>query len=251
MADGAGTTALAGRRVLVAGASTGLGAALVAICAGAGAGVGAIARNREALEEVARSAGAVAAAADLRDPAAAADAVAHVAAALGGLDALVITAGVMLHSPIGDGRSQDWDEIYGANVLGTLHVAHAAIPHLREAECGDLVVVSSTSADRVTAADYGVYASTKAAQSRLAEALRIELADSAPNVRVTLVKPGFMNTPGLGKGTRNAEVRERIVALKERIGLAPEVVAAEIRHLLELPPEVTVPEVTIVPTARP
>ena len=46
-------------------------------------------------------------------------------------------------------------------------------------------------------------------------------------------------------------MRERIVALKERIGLAPEVVAAEIRHLLELPPEVTVPEVTIVPTARP
>jgi NADP-dependent 3-hydroxy acid dehydrogenase YdfG len=250
VADGAPTTALDGRRVLVAGASTGLGAALVAVCAGAGAAVGAIARASEALEQVARSAGAVAAPADLRDPAAAADAVAQVAAALGGLDALVITAGVMLHSPIGDGRTEDWDEIYGANVLGTLHVTHAALPHLREAACGDLVIVSSTSADRVTAADYGVYASTKAAQSRIADALRVELADSAPNVRVTLVKPGFMNTPGLGKGTRNPEVQERIVALKERIGLPPEFVASEIRHLLELPPEVTVPEVTIVPTAR-
>jgi NADP-dependent 3-hydroxy acid dehydrogenase YdfG len=250
VADGAPTTTLVGRRVLVAGASTGLGAALVGICAGAGAAVGAIARASDALDEVARSTGAIAAPADLRDPAGAADAVARVAAALRGLDALVITAGVMLHSAIGDGRTDDWDEIYSANVLGTLHVAHAALPHLREAECGDLVIVSSTSADRVTAADYGVYASTKAAQSRIAEALRVELAASAPNVRVTLVKPGFMNTPGLGKGTRNPEVRERIVALKERIGLPPVVVAAEIRHLLELPPEVTVPEVTIVPTAR-
>jgi NADP-dependent 3-hydroxy acid dehydrogenase YdfG len=250
VADGVPTTALEGRRVLVAGASTGLGAAVVAICAGAGAAVGAIARASEALEQVARSAGAAAAPADLRNPAEASDAVAQVAAALGGIDAVVITAGVMLHSPIGDGRTEDWDEIYGANVLGTLHVAHAALPHLRKAVHGDLMIVSSTSADRVTAADYGVYASTKAAQSRIADALRLELAASAPNVRVTLVKPGFMNTPGLGKGTRNPEVRERIVALKERIGLRPGLVATEIRHLLELPSEVTVAEVTIVPTAR-
>lgn len=245
------STALAGRRILVAGASTGLGAATVALCADAGARVGAIARTHQTLADVARATGATAVAADLGDPASATDAVAHIATELGGLDALVITAGVMLHSLIGDGRADDWEASYRANVLGTLHVAGAAIPHLRAAEHGDLVVVASTSADRVTAADYGVYASTKAAQAQLAEALRIELADSAPHVRVTLVKPGFMNTPGLGKGTRNPEVKQRITALKERIGLAPELVAAEIRHVLELPPQVTMPELTIVPTARP
>lgn len=247
----AGSTALAGRRILVAGASTGLGAATVALCAKAGASVGAIARTQGTLEHVARSTGATAVAADLADPNAATDAVARIATELGGLDALVVTAGVMLHSPIGDGRADDWEASYRANVLGTLHVTAAAIPHLRATERGDLVVVASTAADRVTAADYGVYASTKAAQARLTEALRIELADSAPHIRVTLVKPGFMNTPGLGKGTRNPEVKQRITALKERIGLAPELVAAEIRHVLELPQEVTMTELTIVPTARP
>lgn len=244
------SSSLAGRRVLVAGASTGLGAALVRLCSETGARVGAIARTQGPLEEVTRAAGAVAATADLGDPAGASDAVNRIATELGGLDALVITAGVMLHSLIGDGRSEDWEASYRSNVLGTLHVAHAALPHLRAAEQGDLVVVASTSADRVTAADYGVYASTKAAQARLTDALRIELAETAPNVRVTLVKPGFMNTPGLGKGTRNPAVKERIIALKERIGLAPELVAAEIRHVLELPPQVTMPEVTIMPTAR-
>jgi NADP-dependent 3-hydroxy acid dehydrogenase YdfG len=120
---------------------------------------------------------------------------------------------------------------------------------LRAAKRADLVMVASTASDRVTGPDYGVYAATKAAQARIADGLRLELAD-APNVKITLVKPGFMNTPGLGKGTRDPEVRRRIVALKEEIGLPPELVAAEIQHLLELPLEVSIPELTIVPQPR-
>jgi NADP-dependent 3-hydroxy acid dehydrogenase YdfG len=130
-----------------------------------------------------------------------------------------------------------------------LHITHAALPHLKAAKRADLVVVASTSADRVTAADYGVYAATKAAQARLAEAFRVELSEE-PHVRVSLVKPGFMNTPGLGSGTRDPELRRNVVALKQRIGLSPELVALQIRHLLELPQEVTIPELTIIPTAR-
>ena len=244
-----GQPRLAGRRVLIAGGRPDSAQRWSERAPRPAPKFGAIARTREKLEDVTRPAGALATVADLGDPAAATDAVTRIADAFGGLDALVVTAGVMLHSPIGDGRNDDWAQIYRANVLATLHVVHAALPHLRASELADLVIVSSTAADRVTAADYGVYASTKAAQARLADALRVELADATPKVRVTLVKPGFMNTPGLGQGTRNPEVRERIIALKERIGLAPRLVANEIRHLLELPPEVTVPELTIVPTA--
>src|SRR5258706_186582 len=80
--------------------------------------------------------------------------------------------------------------------------------------------VGPTWADRVTAADFGFYATTKAAQAQLAEALRVELVDDR-NIRVSLVKPGFMNTPGLGIGTRNPELRQQVEALKERIGLPP------------------------------
>ena len=66
----------------------------------------------------------------------------------------------------------------------------------------------------------------------------------------TLVKPGFMNTPGLGTGTRDPNLQARVVEQKQAIGLPPERVAAVIRQLLELPAEVSVPEITIVPTPR-
>lgn len=250
MTEGPRSGSLAGRRILVTGGSTGLGAALAIACSRDGARVGVVARSAERLEDVAHAAGAVALPADIGDPEAAAAAVTEIAARLGGLDALVNNAGVMLHSPVGAGLTEDWDTIFRINVLGMLHVTHAALPHLRSAARADLVVVASTAADRVTAADYGVYAATKAAQARLTDALRLELAD-APHVRVALVKPGFMNTPGLGPGTRDPQLQEQVLALKQRIGLSPETVAAEIRHLLALPPEVTLAEITILPTARP
>lgn len=241
---------LHGRRILVTGGSTGLGAALAVACRRAGASVGILARSAERLGAVADATGAVGVAADVGDPDAASRAVEEIAARLGGLDGLVNNAGVMLHSPVGAGYARDWEEILRINVLGTLHVTHAALPHLRAAADADLMTIASTASDRVTAADFGVYAATKAAQARLVDGLRLELAD-APHVRVSLVKPGFMNTPGLGIGTRDPALQQSIVGLKERIGLAPEVVAEQVRHLLALPWEVTVPEITIVPSARP
>jgi NADP-dependent 3-hydroxy acid dehydrogenase YdfG len=242
--------ALHGRRVVITGGSSGLGAALAAASAAAGASVAVIGRDPERLGAVGEATGAFQVTGDIGDSAAAGEAVEAAAEALGGIDALVNNAGIMLHSPIGTGLHADWAEIVRVNVLGMLHVTSAALPHLRAAERSDLVVVASTAADRVTGADYGVYAATKAAQMRLTDALRLELADDR-QIRISLVKPGFMNTPGLGPGTRNPELQRQVVALKERIGLPPGLVADEICHLLALPPEVTVPELTIVPTARP
>ena len=156
----------------------------------------------------------------------------------------------MLHSLIGDGLDEDWDAIVRVNILGMLHVTSAALPYLRAAALADLVVIASLASDRVAAPDYSVYAATKAAQLRLTEGLRLELAEDR-GIRVSLVKPGFMNTAGIGTGTRDPERQKQVLELKERIGLPPAVVAEEIRHLLALPAEVTVPELTIVPTARP
>jgi NADP-dependent 3-hydroxy acid dehydrogenase YdfG len=59
-----------------------------------------------------------------------------------------------------------------------------------------------------------------------------------------------MNTPGLGTGTRDPELQARVLEQKQAIGLPPERVAAVVRQLLELPAEVSVPEITIVPTPR-
>jgi clavulanate-9-aldehyde reducatase len=241
---------LSGRRVVITGGSSGLGAALAAACAASGARVAVIGRSQERLNAVAEATGASAFVGDIGDPAAATAAVEAAATALGGIDAFVNNAGLMLHSHVSAGLAEDWEQIFRANVLGMLHVTSAAIPHLRAADRADLLVIASTSADRVTAADYGVYSGTKAAQARLTDGLRLELAEDR-QIRVVLVKPGFMNTPGLGPGTRNPALQEQIVALKERIGLPPAMVAEQIRHLIAMPQEITIPELTIIPTARP
>jgi len=241
--------ALAGRKILITGGSTGLGAALAGLCTQAGAAVGIVARSAERLAEVADATGAVAVPVDISDFDAATAAVEEIAGRLGGIDTLVNNAGVMLHSPVGAGFAEDWQRIFDINVIGTLHVTRAALPYLRAAPRGDLLMVASTSADKVTAPDYGVYAATKAAQARLVDGLRLELAD-APHVRVVLVKPGFMNTPGLGPGTRNPELQQNVVALKEKIGLPPVRVAEQLLHVLAVPPEVTITELTIMPTAK-
>ena len=244
------TGGLDGRRVLITGGSSGLGAALAAACAQDGARVAVIGRDRERLAGVAEATGAFAIAADIGDPGSAGEAVTTAVAELGGIDALVNNAGLMLHSLVGSGLHEDWEQIVRVNVLGMLHVTNAALPHLRAATRSDLVIVSSTASDRVTGADYGVYAATKAAQARLTDGLRLELVEDR-QIRISLVKPGFMNTPGLGPGTRNPELQRQVVALKERIGLSPDLVADEICHLLALPQQVTVPELTIIPTERP
>jgi NADP-dependent 3-hydroxy acid dehydrogenase YdfG len=244
------TGQLAGRRILVSGGSSGLGAAIAVACARDGAAVAAIGRDSGKLDALAAAAGVTPIVADIADPVAARAAVESSAAALGGLDGLVNNAGLMLHSLVGDGLAEDWDAIVRVNILGMLHVTSAALPFLRDATLADLVVIASLASDRVAAPDYSVYAATKAAQLRLTEGLRLELAEDR-GIRISLVKPGFMNTAGIGTGTRDPERQKQVLELKERIGLLPEVVAEEIRHLLALPPEVTVPELMIVPTARP
>jgi len=241
---------LQGRRILVSGGSSGLGAAIATACAEDGAAVAAIGRDRGKLDALAATTGVTPVVADVGDPAAARAAVESAAESLGGLDGLVVNAGLMLHSLVADGLDEDWDAIVRVNILGMLHVTSAALPHLRAASLADLCVIASLASDRVAAPDYSVYAATKAAQLRLTEGLRLELAEDR-GVRVSLVKPGFMNTEGIGTGTRDPERQKQVLELKQRIGLPPALVAEEIRHLLALPPEVTVPELMIVPTARP
>ena len=136
--------------MLVTGGSTGLGAAMAAAFAAAGGRVAILARSRDKLERVAETTGAFPFAVDVGDGAAVNHAVAAAVNELGGLDGLVLNAGVMLHSAIAAGRAEDWEQSFRVNVLGTLNVVSTVLPHLRSAARADLVVIASVAADRVT-----------------------------------------------------------------------------------------------------
>jgi NADP-dependent 3-hydroxy acid dehydrogenase YdfG len=110
---------------------------------------------------------------------------------LGRLDTLVSNAGIMLLGPALDTPLSEWERMVALNVLGTLYVTHAALPHLVRAtedsprRVADVVTISST-AGRVARPGAGVYALTKFGIAAFAESLRQELIPR--HVRVSVVE---------------------------------------------------------------
>ncbi len=236
---------LVDRRILVTGASSGIGEATARVCAAAGAQVACLARRAERVSALASAIGGVAVAADLRDEAAARSGVEQAAVELGGLDALVNNAGVLRRAAISDGAIADFRLMFDVNVIGLLTATQAALPHLRAAGHADVVNVSSLSGRRVPSGDGGVYSATKFAVHALSEALRREV--RADGVRVTVLAPGFVRTPfGEDAGDDDPHFHER----KRALGLDPEAVAAAIANALAQPPEVHMREIALASSAQ-
>jgi 3-oxoacyl-[acyl-carrier protein] reductase len=189
---------LRGRRALITGGSRGIGLAIAHALAGEGTAVGLIARDPAGLAAAARSLAergtqVATAAADVTDTPALHQAVDQIASALGGLDHLVANAG----GTVGGGNltnSRD-DEFAATLILNAGHAAElirAGLPHLRAAEGGSVVIISSITGLRP--APRTAYAAAKAAEIQLAATAAAELAPAG--IRVNAVSPGSIMFPG-------------------------------------------------------
>ncbi|MFF7681743.1 SDR family NAD(P)-dependent oxidoreductase [Microbacterium sp. NPDC007973] len=180
---------LTSRRALVTGAAGGIGRAAVQALAGEGAYVAAVDRDPRVREVTA-----TASVADLTDADAATSAVEDCARALGGLDVLVLAAGVS--GPVGTALEQtalaDWERVFAVNVTGAFLALRAALPWLRASEAASVVVVASDSA-LVATAGMVPYGASKAALLQLARAASVELAPHG--IRVNAVCPSIVDTP--------------------------------------------------------
>lgn len=127
---------------------------------------------------------------DVTDEAAVARVVPELAEALGGLDRVVVNAGLGKGAPIGTGRAEANRETIATNVLGALATAEAAMALFRAQGHGHLVVVSSMSAVRGLPKAMTAYAASKAAVASLAEGLRHEL--HGTGIDVTTLYPGYI-----------------------------------------------------------
>ena len=176
---------LAGQRMLVIGASSGIGAAVVRLAAGGGAMVAASARRADKLEGVvAGLPQAIVLPADVRDAVSIRSAVDGAVAAFGGLDAVIFATAVSPLVPMADATLADWRDVLDTNVVGCALVAAAVAPHL-VASNGRLVVLSSK-AVRQPFADLGLYSTSKVALDGLIRCLPIEF----PGLHVTRVMVG-------------------------------------------------------------
>jgi clavulanate-9-aldehyde reducatase len=238
---------LEGRRVLVTGASSGIGEAVARAATEAGARVALLARRSGRVDALAGDLpGSVALSADVTDHRRTEAEIDRGADTLGGLDAVVNNAGVMVYGSPASTDPADWQAMLDTNVLGLLAVTRAAVPYLRQAVGPSIVNVSSMGGRKVPLAGSGVYAATKFAVHALGDALRMEL--QAEGIRVTTLAPGFVDTP-LTESWPEGRPLEWWKANAKR-GLRPEHVASAAVHLLALPPEVTVVEYALTATTQ-
>ncbi len=162
-----------GARLLVVGGSAGIGREVGTAALARGARVVFAARRAEVLDEITRTHdGASGVVMDVCDENSVTRALAEAVARLGGLDAVVHTAGVARLGRLADQGAAEWREVLETNVMGPALVARAAVPHL-DPGIGVMVFCSSTVEDqpRWGLAPYGV---SKVALNHLVECLRAE-----------------------------------------------------------------------------
>jgi 3-oxoacyl-[acyl-carrier protein] reductase len=185
---------MSGSTALVTGGSRGIGAAIAAELAGAGSAVAINYRSDHAAAEATleRIGGAGSIwQADVTDRAATEEMVRGIRERHGSLDVAVINAGVWRGGRIEKIDSDDWNLVLATALDGAFHVARAAVPIMREAGHGRIVVVSSV-VGLIGFPGDAAYATAKAGLFGLVRALAKEVARDG--ITVNAVAPGFIET---------------------------------------------------------
>jgi NAD(P)-dependent dehydrogenase (short-subunit alcohol dehydrogenase family) len=190
---------LGGKIALVTGGGSGIGASACEAFARAGASVAvADLRDEAARATVARIAAgggrAVALAADVTDEAAIGAAVARTVEVFGGLHVVFANAGINgMQAPIEELTLEEWRATLETNLTGTFLTVKYAIPHLRAAGGGSVIVTASVNGTRMfSLPGYAAYSTSKSGQVAFAKMAAIELARW--DIRVNAILPGGVRT---------------------------------------------------------
>lgn len=240
---------VAGKVVVITGASSGIGETAARHLAARGASVALGARRKDRLEALAREirdAGGRAQA-FVTDVTRRADVEALVQGALrafGSVDVIVNNAGLMPLSPFDRLKVDDWDRMIDVNIKGVLYGIAAVLPIMKRQQSGHIINVSSVAGHKVRPGN-AVYAATKHAVRAISEGLRQE---AKPHIRTTIISPGAVATE-LAESVTELDLRERTRAFYA-IAVSAEVVARAIAYAIAEPPEVDVNEILLRPTLQ-
>jgi NAD(P)-dependent dehydrogenase (short-subunit alcohol dehydrogenase family) len=234
---------LAGKKVLVTGASSGIGKATALALVRLGASVALVSRNPDrVLPEViaARkddSAIAKAYPLDLADVSSVAHKIESIVADFGGIDVLINNAGMAYIGEIIDMPLADWQKILDLNLTSVFQCIQAVLPIMRQQKSGEIVNVASIAAKQAFP-KWGAYSASKFALLGMTQALAAE--EQAHGIKVMSICPGSVNTPLWDTVDANFN-RESM--------LQESTVAESIIYLLSLPANAIVTDMVLMPNA--
>lgn len=213
----------AGRRALVTGGASGIGAAIVRRLAGEGASVVVADRDGDAASRLAREVGGETVVVDVS-----ADDASETIAEAAPVDALINNAGIDDFGWLTHTTPARWRRLMDVNLLGAISCCHAVLPAMQRAGYGRIVNVASE-AGRIGASGNAVYAATKGGLIALTKSLARE--NARYGITVNAVAPGPVETAMLA-ANRSLPHGDRIVAamvggtLLRRLGTPDEIAAA-------------------------
>jgi short-subunit dehydrogenase len=219
---------IAGKVVIITGASAGIGAAAARAFAKAGAKLVLAARSADKLEALAgeltaQGYTALVVPTDMRDPASVLAMVDAAVKHYGTVDVLINNAGQGGGGRVEDVLMDDFRELMALNVYGVVEAMQAVAPIMRKAGGGSIINISSM-LSKMAIPGLGVYAATKAALNMLSDTARAELAPD--HIRVTTVYPR-MTATDFGRNARGSRGAHQERRTPRPAGDAPQIDSAE------------------------
>jgi NADP-dependent 3-hydroxy acid dehydrogenase YdfG len=237
---------IAGKVVVITGASSGLGEAAARALAAGGAKLVLGARRLERLHAlVAELGGGIAVQTDVSKREQVQALVDQAVEAHGRIDVIINNAGLMPLSPLTRGKVDDWDRMIDVNIKGVLYGIAAALPYMKAQKSGHVINVSSVAGHKVRPGNT-VYAATKHAVRVISEGLRQEV--KAYNIRSTIISPGAVATE-LPDSVTEADVAENVRKVYES-AISADSFARTVIFAMSQPEDVDINEILFRPTAQ-
>jgi NADP-dependent 3-hydroxy acid dehydrogenase YdfG len=242
---------IAGKVVVITGASSGLGEATARHLSARGASVALGARRVDRLQslvgELTASGGkAMAVATDVtrvEQVKALADAAVR---SYGRIDVMINNAGLMPQSLLEGLKIDEWDRMVDVNIKGVLYGIAAALPHFKQQKSGHFINVSSVAGHKVRPGGT-VYSATKHAVRVISEGLRQEV--KPYNIRTTVISPGAVDTE-LPNTITDPVVAANMRKFYDEVAIPSDSFARAVEYAMSQPDDVDINEILYRPTRQ-
>ena len=237
--------------VIVTGASSGIGEAIVRTLSAVGASVVLAARRKDRLEKIAgeiNSQGGKASyyVVDVTVEKQLRDMIDDVMNKQGRIDVLVGNAGLMAQAPLSSLKVDEWDRMIDINIKGVLYGVAAAWPVFEKQQSGHFINISSVAGIKVAAGTGTVYSATKYAVRALSEGIRVE---SAGKFRSTVIYPGYVESE-LMYGSSDEKTRQVVISGYAKYAISADSVANAVAYAISQPADTAINEIVIRPTSQ-